>query len=479
MFLLTKLFDLRGGGGAEDEKPFLEHLEDLRSTIIKILLTLIIGFSLCFGFRNNLMELMRAPIDGVWQLQLEKSLYGLPKKVSAGTWERATKAASDGNELSESQQQHFYSSLADGDLDFPFHVEAVKYYRTVIAVKGLKKQKAYIEAIPDISPEMKEQLVGLAESFDANKGLAPDPDSNSRKRTVFMQSLNPTEGFMLSFKLAMYAGIAVTFPFLLFFILQFILPGLHKNERKALWPALAIGFGLFLTGVFFSYLVVLPRVLEFFSTFSGEMGISNDWRIGEYISFATQFVLIFGVAFELPVVVMTLVVLGVMEYQIMAKSRAYAVIGILVIAAVITPTPDIMTLGLLAGPMYLLYELCIVLAWFVERKRRKQDAIELAAEKERVQKLLAEIEAEDEIVHQQYEADEWDHDHYHEGMEDDHGALEEHEEHDSAPVIAAPMGQVAHETDFADLEGEERALDPEAEAREAGEPEEDSDKSSS
>ena len=121
-----------------------------------------------------------------------------------------------------------------------------------------------------------------------------------------MQALKPTEGFMLSIKLAFFAGIVISFPFLLYFILQFVLPGMHDAERKALWPAMAIGFGLFLSGVFFSYYIVLPEVLEFFHEYSSDMMIENEWRIGYYISFATQFTLIFGLTFELPVLVMPL-----------------------------------------------------------------------------------------------------------------------------------------------------------------------------
>ena len=190
---------------------------------------------------------------------------------------------------------------------------------------------------------------------------------------------------MLSIKLAFFAGIVISFPFLLFFLLQFVLPGMHDTERKALWPAMAIGFGLFLCGVFFSYYIVLPEVLEFFHEYSSDMMIENEWRIGYYISFATQFTLIFGLSFELPVLVMTLVKLGVLNCEMMRRTRAYAVLAIFVIAALITPTPDAFTLCLLAGPMVILYEICIWLALLLERKTARREAEE---ERERLDRML-------------------------------------------------------------------------------------------
>ena len=201
-----------------------------------------------------------------------------------------------------------------------------------------------------------------------------------------MGAFKVTETFMLTMKLSFFAGIVISFPLLLYFLLQFILPGMKEEERKALWPALAIGFGLFLGGVFFSYFFVLPKVLNFFYDWSQSMGITNDWRIGYYISFATTFVLIFGLAFELPVVVMTLVHLGILSFSVMNNTRSYAVLAIVIIAALITPTPDIPTLMLLAGPMYILYEICIWLSWFYERKKKREEAKE---EKEYMSKLLA------------------------------------------------------------------------------------------
>ncbi|MFN7341942.1 MAG: twin-arginine translocase subunit TatC, partial [bacterium] len=100
---------------------------------------------------------------------------------------------------------------------------------------------------------------------------------------------------------------------------------MHANERRMLWPAMTIGFGLFLGGVCFAYFLVLPKALLFFYEWSAQLGVSNDWRIGEYITFATRFTLLFGLSFELPVVVMVLVKLGILTYESMTRNRTYEI----------------------------------------------------------------------------------------------------------------------------------------------------------
>ena len=176
---------------------------------------------------------------------------------------------------------------------------------------------------------------------------------------------------MVCVNVALIAAIILSFPLLLLFLLQFILPGLRENEKKTLFPALGIGFGLFLTGVCFSYFAVLPRALGFFEEWNDQHGIGSSWFLGDYVGFATKFILIFGVSFELPVVVMALVKLDFLSFKVMRTTRKHAIIAIAIFSAVITPTQDVLTLLLLAGPLYVLYEICIWLAYFMEKKERQ------------------------------------------------------------------------------------------------------------
>lgn len=379
MYLLKKAFQLRDKANPDMEKPFLEHLEDLRSTITRVIVTLLVATVVCFVFRNDLMTILRKPVEEVWLINQAAHLPAasdIPRAVDVETWEQAKRMADAVAPLAAAEREAFFGQL--GDEALRFHVESVFLYRAALELPK-DKRAAYLGSLTGTPPELRKQVAGLLEK-------EPSARLQERDDLRLMGAFNPTEAFMLSMKLAFFAGIVVSFPLLLYFILQFVLPGLHQHEKKALFPAMLIGFGLFITGVLFAYFQVLPRVLEFFFTYSKEMGIANEWRIGYYISFATQFTLIFGLAFELPVVVMTMVKIGLLGHETMRKTRAYAILAIFVIAAVITPTPDAFTLCLLAIPMVLLYEICIWLAWWIHRKEVQREAQE---EKERMARLLA------------------------------------------------------------------------------------------
>jgi len=377
MYLLQKVIQLREKSHPDHEKPFLEHLEDLRVMITRIVITLVISMLICFTFQKQLMEILRRPVEQVWITQLEeklpKSKDVAPRPLDVEVWEKAKALEHAATSLEPAQREAYYRSL--GDETLVFHAKSVGFLRAALALP-VDKREAFISSL-DIPAELKQQVKALEKT-------APSPEADNRGNLKLMSALKPTETFMLSMKLSFFAGIILAFPLLLMFILQFVLPGLHANEKRVLWPAMLVGFGLFLGGVLFAYYGVLPRALMFFYEWSGSLGVSNDWRIGEYISFATQFTLLFGVAFELPVVVMVFVKLGLLTYETMSKTRSYAIVGIFVAAAVLTPTPDAFTLMLMAAPMIILYEICIWLAWFDRRKNRMAEEQEAREREERL-----------------------------------------------------------------------------------------------
>ena len=187
---------------------------------------------------------------------------------------------------------------------------------------------------------------------------------------LILQSFGVADSFTVSLELAFYGGMVISFPFLLWFLAGFVLPALTPKEKRMLFPASFLGFGLFLAGASFAYFGVLPRALNFFlKDARTTMNWQPNWPVREYYSFTTQFVISFGLAFELPVVVLVLVKLGVVDCAFLARTRAFAFVIIMVLAAVLAPTPDVLTLFLMGAPMYLLYELCIGIAWFMGRKK--------------------------------------------------------------------------------------------------------------
>jgi len=376
MFILKKMFQLREKAHPDHEKPFLEHLEDLRICVTRIVVTLLLAFIACFAFHEYLFKVMQRPIDRVWETQVRQTLPTKEDKVSrpvdAETWEKAKVIERAASALRESERAAFFESL--GDEDMTFHSRMVALVRAVGQLPE-DARDGFIESL-DLDEDSAKQLAALIKK-------SPNTDLDSRGNIRMMSALKPTETFMLSVKLSFFAAIVIAFPLLLLFILQFVLPGLHHNEKRVLWPAMSIGFGLFLTGALFAYFVVLPLALDFFQGWGDNMGVANDWRIGEYITFATQFTLLFGLSFELPVVVMALVKIGLLSYTTMSNTRSYAILAIFVAAAVITPTPDALTLSLMAVPMILLYEICIWLAWFNERKQKRREEAEAKERGER------------------------------------------------------------------------------------------------
>lgn len=382
MYLLKKVFELREKAHTDHEKPFLEHLEDLRVMVTRIVITLLISMIICFAFQGELMKILRAPAEKVLHMKQKESMPDAEKHKgiivpTVEVWSEAKKVEQIARGLNETQRKIFYQKLDKPDLEF--HARSVSLLR---AAKALPKEKReeFLKSL-EVDDQMDRQLLALIESD-------PDVDADAGSNIRMMSALKPTETFMLSMKLAFFAGIVLAFPLLLMFVLQFVLPGLHAKEKRMMWPAMVIGFGLFVGGVCFAYFLVLPKALLFFYEWSTELGVSNDWRIGEYITFATRFTLLFGLSFELPVVVMVLVKLGMLTYDSMTRTRTYAIVAIYVTAAVITPTPDIMTLNLMALPMLILYEICIWLAWFDRKKSREAELREEQELKERRKEWL-------------------------------------------------------------------------------------------
>ena len=192
--------------------------------------------------------------------------------------------------------------------------------------------------------------------------LRIDPDMKS------LTNFGIADPLTIAIELSFYSGIVLAFPFLILFLAEFILPALTNQEKRMLYPAAGVSLGLFLGGVAFAYFLVLPPALDYFFNYSKSLNWNPQWSVREYFSFTTQFIVSFGLAFELPLAVLILVKLGILSHTTLQRTRAFALIFILIFAAAITPTTDVFTLLLMAGPMYLLYEGCIIIARFMEPK---------------------------------------------------------------------------------------------------------------
>jgi sec-independent protein translocase protein TatC len=256
---LRNIFKFRELPESETSKPFLEHLEDLRWTIVKMAIALLLAMVLCLAFRSSLVRVMQAPMHTV------------------------------------------------------------------------------------------------------------DPQVGA------LRALGITDSITISFQLSFYAGIVLAFPLLLYFLAEFILPALTTVEKRFLLPAIFASFGLFLLGVLVCYFWLLPKTILFFFRDTQSLGWTPAWTVQEYYSFVTRFTMGFGLAFELPVVVLALVKFGLVTFRFMSRTRPYAIVLIFILATIITPTPDILTLIAMGLPMVLLYESCIWIAWLMERRAARPE----------------------------------------------------------------------------------------------------------
>jgi sec-independent protein translocase protein TatC len=194
--------------------------------------------------------------------------------------------------------------------------------------------------------------------------LAPARESVPDFRPQFIE---PMENIAVFFRVALLGGITVAMPVVVYQVLRFITPALTKNEKRWLFP-LVFGATLsFLGGLAFGYYVVLPFTLKFLLTF-GSTFAEADWRIGNYINFVTRMLLVLGLVFETPLLVMALAKMRLVTARQLLRQWRYAVILSFVLAAIVTPTIDPVTQSLVGGPIVALYFAGIGLAWLVRRE---------------------------------------------------------------------------------------------------------------
>lgn len=179
--------------------------------------------------------------------------------------------------------------------------------------------------------------------------------------------LTPTEGILVYLKVGLVAGLFLSAPYWFAQVWGFISPALYKNEKKVIAPIIASSAGAFLIGAGFGY-YLLPFTAEYFRSFSGPQ-IENVWSLSSYVNMALQFMLAFGVVFELPLVLYALALLGLVTPKTLRHYRRHSIIGILIVAGVITPGPDVFSQVVVALPLIILYEVGIILTAFAQKPK--------------------------------------------------------------------------------------------------------------
>ena len=187
--------------------------------------------------------------------------------------------------------------------------------------------------------------------------------------------MSPTEAFAIRIKLSLIVGLIVSVPVIFYQAWQFVVPGLLEKEVKLVIPVVVSSTIFFLTGAVFCFFLVLPVGMKFLLGFGTEK-LSPLIKVTDYINFISYMTLAFGAVFELPVLSFFLAKIGVISAPTLRKGRRYAIVIILIVAAALTPGPDIFSQLMLAGPLYILYEISIIVVMITRKKKSRDDNIQ-------------------------------------------------------------------------------------------------------
>jgi sec-independent protein translocase protein TatC len=309
-------------------KSFLEHLEDLRWVLIKSLAAAGVAMVTCFFAGNYVFKVLEWPLKRV---PIYQGGEGQVLRVMLGT-----------NQLGVFQ-------IGTND-----------------AFSALVGTNHYVRL--DIAP------VTIATNHFLGVNIQPESEAPQRAAPIDIVSLGPAAAFVVATKIAFYGGLVIASPFIFYFVANFVFPALKIREKRYIYRGLGFGFGLFVTGVSFCYFVMMPMALAVSAKYAEWFGLkANQWRAEEYIGFVCKFMLGMGLGFEMPVVILTLVKIGILNYRILKSARRYVIVIAFVLGAILT-TPEVITQILMAFPLLLLYEISVWVAWYWERQDKKREA---------------------------------------------------------------------------------------------------------
>ncbi len=316
-------------------KPFLDHLEDLRWVLIKGVVAVALGMLICLIGANYVLGILTWPLEKADKLR-KPAGQEIAFFVGTNMWARLQPGSTNIGAL-------------------PFGSNQV----TAVELVPVQVGSNMILALQPVTNET--QLVRA-----------------SSKRTLLI-NLSPVGGFWVAFQVALYGGIVLATPYLIWLIGHFILPALKLKEKKYVLRGFFIGTGLFMTGVSFCYFALMPIALRASYGYSEWLGFSADqWRAEDYIGFVCKFLLGMGLGFELPVVILVLVKIGVLDHAKLKAMRRYMIVVNLVLGAVLT-TPEVITQVLMFIPLQGLYELSVWITgyWEMDERAKRRARLKL------------------------------------------------------------------------------------------------------
>jgi sec-independent protein translocase protein TatC len=319
-------------------KSFLEHLEDLRWVLIKCVVALGVCVLVCLIGANYVVQAIKQPLEDAAAMRF-RNIPTVTIFVGGDLWGRFKPGTNALGNFSLGTNKNPHAALELVGVPIGTNM--------VLALQPTTDPK-----LLDIASKPQQQLINLG----------------------------PAAAFWIAFQVALYGGLIMASPFLIYFLGTFVLPALKLKEKKYILRGFAIGTSLFLTGVAFCYFALMPVALNAAVQYSEWLGFSGEqWRAEEYISFVCKFMLGMGLGFELPVVILTLVKIGILSYARLKAMRRYMIVVNLFLGAVLT-TPEVITQILMFVPLQGLYELSVWIAgyWELDARGKARARVKLA-----------------------------------------------------------------------------------------------------
>ena len=318
--------------GHEDRLSLVDHLDELRSRLIICVAGLVVAFAFCFWQNNAILDIVTKPVETTQNL--------------------------DSNEDSDDpleQSARFQRELG----------QALR--ATGPALAGVRDALNTLQAGEGLSAAQREALAVPLERLDSataqiNQAAATVPDDVGRN----LVTLGVAEPFTATITIALYSALLLAMPLLLYQAYAFVLPAFSPSEKRIAFPLMLMAPVLFIAGVAFGYFVVLQRAIEFLQNFNDD-SFDILLQARDYFRFAVLFIAGIGLLFQIPVGVLAVTRLGIVTPKQLRKNRGYVILGVAVLAAVATPTPDPVTMLFAMGPLIVLFELSILVAAWLDR----------------------------------------------------------------------------------------------------------------
>jgi sec-independent protein translocase protein TatC len=337
---------------ADTRMSFGDHLEVLRWHLWRAIFGFFVAVCLslfCFG--RPVMEFIAAPVSSALMKFYKERVVKAQKKLDAGD-----------SQLIDANKPTIVKTRINRKV-----AEALGWKLPNEKARedlGLDLVKESVEK-KDGSKEEQEWLVLPEQIFPVEQAIAMETAGRLVGRPPTLATLTITEGFVVYLQVGIYCGIVLASPWIFYQIWSFIAAGLYAHEKRLVNVYLPISLTLFLGGVVLCEFLVMPVAVEYLLSFNEWLGLEPDLRLSNWLSFAIMMPLIFGVAFQTPLVMFILCRLGIVEAKTFARWRRYAIFGLACLAAILSASPDLISFGSLAIPLCLLYELGIVLCRFV------------------------------------------------------------------------------------------------------------------